>query len=164
MGPWINNVHDKVYQRAAARAGAGLVGHNIHGSPECTHRPSRLLGNPGHYQRQQDLEQTPSHFFQWMGTNFTASATVAVRRQADNGSRAVSMRRLLEELKAYPDLFSRPYHISLYGPHFPAGYADGCYDKFVGKGRTGLDPTEIQKQIDLLISKTDAIKHYVDLL
>ncbi len=110
----------------------------------------------------EQLKATPSHFFQWMGTNFIASAAVAVRRQADADARAVSLRRLLEELKKYPDLFSRAYHTGLYGAQFPAGYADGCYDRIVGKGCAVLDAAAINGEIQLLIAKTDAIKHYVD--
>ena len=98
-----------------------------------------------------------------MGTNCVASAAVAVRRQADNDDRAVSLRRLLEELKAYPDLFSRAYHTGLYASgSFPRDYHDSCYDRFVGEGRTNLDTNVIQNEIDTLIAKTDAIEHYVD--
>jgi hypothetical protein len=109
------------------------------------------------------LTRTPSHFYQWMGTNFTASAAIAVRRQADNDKQAVSLRGLLEELKTYPQLFSRQYHTGLYkAPGMPKDYADSCYDRIVGEGRTELDPAMVQIEIDDLVAKTDAIKHYVD--
>jgi hypothetical protein len=109
------------------------------------------------------LEKTPSHFYQWMGTNFVASAAVAVRRQADVDNHAISMRRLLEELKTYPQLFSRGYHTGLYTtPGMPKGFPDENYDRIVGKGRNELDSVAIQRDIDELMVKTECIKHYVD--
>jgi len=109
------------------------------------------------------LANTPSHFYQWMATNFIASAAIAVRRQADSDKQAVSLRRLLEELQTYPQLFSRQYHTSLYtNPGMPKDYPDASYDRIVGKGRSELDPAAIQKEIDELTAKTEAIRHYVD--
>lgn len=108
------------------------------------------------------LAKTPSHFFQWMGTNFIAAEAVGVRRQGDPDKHAVSLRRLLEELKQSPHLFSRSYFLSLYGAHHPRDLAERDYDNVAGRGRNELDPARIQQDIDVLISKSDAIRHYVN--
>jgi hypothetical protein len=111
------------------------------------------------------LQQTPGTFNHWMASNFVASAALAVRRQSDQDKDSVSLRRLLEELKLRPDLFSRTYFTSLY-KNGPAEHlkkmADHDYDKHVGAGRSELDPVRIQQDIDLLTTKTNQIRHYVN--
>src|SRR5947207_3373658 len=97
-----------------------------------------------------------------MGSTFIASATVAVRRQADKDEHAVSLRRLLEELKSHPPLFSRAYFSSLYSPHHPKVLVEHDYDRVAGHGRNELDTADIQNDIDLLVAETDAIRHYVN--
>src|SRR6516164_10579437 len=79
-----------------------------------------------------EMSGTVNH---WMASNFVASAALAVRRQSDQDKDSVSLRRLLEELKARPDLFSRSYFTSLYKdgpPEHLKKRADHDYDKQVG--------------------------------
>ena len=65
------------------------------------------------------LMATPSAFYEWMGKAFVVSAAASVRRQADRSDDGISLRRLLEELKAYPHLISREYFVALHPSQTP---------------------------------------------
>src|SRR5438552_3647772 len=60
-----------------------------------------------------NLANARSHFFEWMGDVFVASAAVAVRRQVDNHDDSICLRRLLREAKDYAHIVTRPFYLSL---------------------------------------------------
>lgn len=113
------------------------------------------------------LQNTSTIFYDWMGSTFVHSTALAVRRQLDTDKNCVSLHRLLLELKEFPDLISRDYHLSLYNrPEFSAEFADHqanyTYDQHVGKNATVLDINTIQQEIDSLKTASGSLHHYAD--
>src|SRR5438046_2178333 len=62
------------------------------------------------------LQNARSHFFQWMGEVFVASAAVAVRRQVDKYEDSICLRRLIQEVKDYAPIITRQRYLSLCNP------------------------------------------------
>ena len=51
-------------------------------------------------------------FIQWMASSFVQSAAVGVRRQAKGGDDSVSLKRVLDEVRQYPELISRQFYLA----------------------------------------------------
>jgi hypothetical protein len=111
------------------------------------------------------LRNAESVFFAWLSSTFAHSVAAAVRRQASLNNQSVSLHRLLDELKKFPHLISREYHRSLYahcGSKYILESADKIYDEYVGPKLKMLDPSQVQKDIDLLVRASEKIRHYTD--
>jgi hypothetical protein len=111
------------------------------------------------------LQKAESAFYEWMGSVFAHSAAMGVRRQASLNDQSVSLHRLLDELKTYPNLVSRDFHRNLYA-HFGSDHilesADKIYDEYVGYQLGALDPSQVQKDIDSLVQASRKIHYYAD--
>jgi hypothetical protein len=110
-----------------------------------------------------DNLRKPSTFYGWMGKMYASSMSASVRRLVDQRRGALSLVRLLEEVKANLSLFSREeYKNRCTNPNVPADYIEGDYDKLVGKGNRLPDPAAIAKDISSLKEKTEILKKFVD--
>jgi hypothetical protein len=115
------------------------------------------------------LQSESSAFYDWMGSTFVHSTTLAVRRQVDQDKNSVSLLRFLMELQKFPDLISREYHRSLYErPDYDKKFADSMarhtYDRHVGVGDANLNTGALQQEIDSLIDASQKLHHYADRL
>ncbi len=50
--------------------------------------------------------QTPNVFFAWLASNYASAAVMRVRREMDKASRAVSLVRLLRDIRRHPQILS----------------------------------------------------------
>ena len=64
--------------------------------------------------KNQRLADTPSVFYDWLALAFSQSATVAVRRHTKLNKQSVSLHRLLEELREYPEIITQDHFVGLY--------------------------------------------------
>ena len=112
------------------------------------------------------LQNTRSHFFEWMGDVFVASAAVAVRRQIDKHKNSVCLRRLLEETQQYAHLVTRThYHAvcaSLASDDDLRDLHDRTFDEWAGVGGAHIDAPAVDRDLQSLLNACDRIHHYVD--
>ena len=82
--------------------------------------------------------QSPPDFHEWTMRNYGSYIVMAIRRQLDNDSDVVSLRRLLSEMKRFPQVLSKQWFRSLYKSatetiHIPLeSFADGDFEENAG--------------------------------
>jgi len=113
------------------------------------------------------LQNTSSVFYDWMGSTFIHSTVLSVRRQLDTDKNSISLHRFLLELKEFPELISRDYHVSLYNrleysAEFAHHQANYTYDRHVGEKAGVLDVNTIQMEINSLKIASENLHHYAD--
>lgn len=115
--------------------------------------------------RNPQLSKVRSHFFQWMGEVFAASAAVAVRRQVDSHDDSVCLRRLLREIKEYAPIVTREFYLGLITQSGSVGEwlietNNDTFDKWAGVGGAHVDATLVEADFNLLLDKCRKIQHY----
>ena len=110
------------------------------------------------------LASARSHFFQWMGTSFVASASVAVRRQVDANPKAISLRRVLEELLAYPDLITRAAYLGVAsdGSAESTDLNNNAFDEWADATGNLLDAGRVAADLNNLTDACEKVQHYAD--
>src|ERR1043166_3973606 len=111
------------------------------------------------------LQNARSHFFQWMGEVFIASAAVAVRRQVDPDKDSICLRRLIQEVKDYATIVTREHYLSLCNPSGSAEewlleMNEHTFDQWGGAGRPHVDPAMADADLNLLLTTCDKLQHY----
>lgn len=110
------------------------------------------------------LASARSHFFEWMGDVFVASAAAAVRRQVDNDDNSICLRRLLRETRDYAHIVTRSFYLSLSvapgSEAFLKELNDHVFDEWAGAGGSHLDPSSIERDLNLLLDTCKTIRHY----
>ena len=100
-------------------------------------------------------------FFKWIWKNYICSVLIGVRRLVDTDERCISLYNLLRKFKEKPELLSRARYVGFY-QNGDFQVANSRFDEFVGKGKSHIDPKEIQKEMKLLIQKSKKLTHYVN--
>jgi hypothetical protein len=111
-------------------------------------------------ERNPKFTKAPGLFTHWMMSNFLQSAAVGIRRQLKVRD-AASMQRLLLEIRDNPRVISRAPFVALYEPA-QLELANEDFDRLVGAGNNEIDPTDVQRDIDVLAQRTEALEHFVD--
>jgi hypothetical protein len=116
-----------------------------------------IRGNP-------HLANARSHFFEWMGDVFVASAAVAVRRQVDNHDDSICLRRLLREAKDYAQIVTRSFYLSLCctpgTEPFLKELNDHTFDEWAGSDGQHIDAAMVESDLRQLIDTCQTIQHY----
>jgi hypothetical protein len=105
----------------------------------------------------------PNDFYGWMAEMYAAAMSVAIRKLADNDARTISFRRLLEEIKANPSVISRTRFKKLFvDRNYTECDADEGFDQLIGAGREFINTSDLDDEIQTLISKTAKLRKYVN--
>jgi hypothetical protein len=105
--------------------------------------------------------QEPGFFHEWLETLYATTQAVGVRRQNDNSNDVVSLRRLLESLKANANLLTRERFINLYPLRMRDCHAEDTFDKYCGSGRDYLDQAVMDKLLKRLDDTATAVHQLV---
>lgn len=112
------------------------------------------------------LMQTRSHFFEWMGDVFVASAASAVRRQVDAHKDSICLRRLLKEMIDYPHVVTRDRYLGVCGSPPPGEplreMNDHAFDEWAGVGGNHIDADYVRQDLQMLLDTCDGIRNYVN--
>jgi hypothetical protein len=103
--------------------------------------------------------QKASSFYDWMAGVYADSGLMAVRRQRGIDERAVSMERLLADIRKNPQVLSRARFVALYRPEMKDA-AQREFDSYVGSGAQHVDPRAVQGDLDALRKLTDDVERY----
>jgi len=102
----------------------------------------------------------------WIWENYLLNAAIGVRRMVDRDNRSASLYLLLKGIKENPEILSRGRYTELFkdsGFANDYNYINGCFDRLVGKGKSYIDPEDVEKDIELLLKiRADKLVTYVD--
>lgn len=111
--------------------------------------------------------QTPPDFHAWTIRNYGSYVVMAIRRQLDNDSDVISLKRLLTELKESPQLLTKAWFRTLYtstpnnGPIPMEAFADGDFTRHAGNMEY-FDPTVAEADLTQLETLGKAITRYAN--
>lgn len=108
----------------------------------------------------------PSTFFDALSAWYATSQMTAVRRLVDRDRRALSLRRLLDDLIEHPTVMSRERHVALWlrdpAEEWTEREGNASYGHFADATGERLNIAAIEADRDRAVEAADAIKHYVD--
>jgi len=106
------------------------------------------------------LAKADSTFFDWLVLNYSDAMAIGVRRQVDPHRDAVSLRRVLEEVAARPQLVSRTAFVVRYRGKRPRNTDGGRlehealreighkrFDELAGTGRPSLKAVDVKRDL-----------------
>jgi AbiU2 len=113
-----------------------------------------------------------SSFFDAQGAWYATTQVIAVRRQTDTDRRAVSLARLLTNMKANPTVMTRARFAAMFiddtdseiRREISVHHANDQYDRFAGTGNDTISPERYQQDLDRFLKLATPIKQYVDRL
>jgi len=106
-----------------------------------------------------------NYFIVWIWENYLLNAAMGVRRFVDEDQRSISLYLLLRDIKENPGILSRERHIALFkdtGFATDYNYINRGFEELVGKGKTHIEPADVEEDIKKLIKRTKALKTYVN--
>lgn len=106
--------------------------------------------------------QKPSSFYEFLGSTYTISALMGVRRQIKINKDSISFARLLKEVCDIPEVLSRTRFIALYKGSTVEQFANRHFDKFAGKTRSYIDPDFVKLDLVKLKEKAQKCEKYAD--
>jgi hypothetical protein len=106
--------------------------------------------------------QGPNVFYDWMASTYAASSVIGVRRQVDEDSRAISLLKLMREIRRSPEELTRERHLDRYREVNPEMEEAGDleFDRFAGQGNPHIDPGGVQYDISELLKATEHLERY----
>lgn len=101
------------------------------------------------WQLLKDNEKTHKNLilFHYLNNSYVSYAVMGIRRQMKINKQSISFVRLLEEIKASPELISRKYFVSLYS-HSDTGHEQ--FNAFSRSKYIHIDPDLVQEDIEEL--------------
>lgn len=102
---------------------------------------------------------------QWMASAFAKSCAVGVRRQAKSGDDSISLKRLLTEVRDFPELVSRDVYLAFFADSpdwLRATNGHGHFDSVAGPGNAHIRREVAEGQLAELATAVSSIEHYVD--
>lgn len=111
--------------------------------------------------------QSPSDFHEWTIRNYGSYVVMAIRRQLDNDSDVISLKRLLIELKQTPQLITKQWFRTLYIKPtnnillFTEAYADSDFEAYAGH-KNYFDPLIAESDLKKLETLGKIITRYAN--
>ena len=107
--------------------------------------------------------QIGSTFYDWMGSAYASSMSIAVRRQVDEAPRSISFINFLTQIRSRPLVVSRAWYKSLFpGGDYPPNWADKCFDRLAGVGQDHVRADAVVNEIAALKDRTAHVAKYVN--
>jgi hypothetical protein len=104
----------------------------------------------------------PGHIMGWFATLYGTTQAIGIRRHADRSTQAITLGRLLKEIRDRPDVVSRERYLSFYGKvdDFQRRLAHEEYDEFAGKRRDVVAVDLVEADLRMLDENTRQIAQY----
>ncbi len=103
-----------------------------------------------------------SHFFDYLRDTYAITQAVAVRRQAEQSPRVISLGTLLAEVVGDSERLTRQRFVSQYDPDDQARGEEAFTDHFGGVVGEHLDPALVAADLDRLTAESERVVTYVD--
>jgi hypothetical protein len=86
---------------------------------------------------------TGNKFYDWLTRNYVHTTLMGLRRQLDRHKDAISLFKLLDDMKANYSLLTREYHLSLYSRDMRS-LGERIFDQLSGEGRNTYPKEKIE--------------------
>lgn len=103
-----------------------------------------------------------SLYFDYLRDTYATSQAAAVRRQAEQSSRVVSLRRLLDEIAAEPERLTRQRFVGAWPPEDQARGHETFTNRFAGDVGDQLDPQIVAGDIERVETEAKSVVDHVD--
>lgn len=98
----------------------------------------------------------------WFRLGFARSQALGVRRMADNRSDVVSLARLIDRVRRYPEVLTRERFLAMQGVGEGLGrLAQDWFDGLAGTGDC-IDPSIPARDFDYLRAETETVREWVN--
>jgi len=104
---------------------------------------------------------TGNHFFYWVETNYICTILMGIRRQIDNHSDAVSLKKLLSDMKDNCSLLSRELHLYNYNEQMK-DLGNRTFDSLAGEAINVFPIERLEQDIQKLEDISILHKTYID--
>ncbi|PZO44182.1 MAG: hypothetical protein DCF19_02990 [Pseudanabaena frigida] len=104
---------------------------------------------------------TGNRFYSWMNRNYVHATLMGIRRQLDTHRDAVSLVKLLTDMKGNYDFLTREQHLQLYSPEMKR-IGNKTYDDLAGKSANVFPIEKIEENLQQLLEIERLHKDYVD--
>ena len=104
-------------------------------------------------------------FFDWMCTNYIATAAIGIRTFADHRRDVHSLWRMLYEMLEHPGVLSRRAHKAFYRgtPRFPDfDLADRSFDNIAGKGKSAISQQDIRRDLREIEDSSERVRKFAN--
>jgi hypothetical protein len=111
------------------------------------------------------LWRNNNSFYLWMASTYEDSALIAVRRQVDTTKGAISLIRLLDEIRRYPHILSRERFVQqAVASKLPAseGEIHRMFDYYTAPGAHHIKADVVRAELDDLKARTKSIGEYTN--
>jgi hypothetical protein len=99
----------------------------------------------------------------WIAANFGIATAVRARSIIDRDRRTTSLVRVLEEMEAHPEVFSRNRFIRQFVHHGRSvEEANQAFDALAGGRRQGIDPQRVKRDRERLARQLKRLRWYVN--
>ena len=88
-----------------------------------------------------------SVFYGQLQVWYADSVIMAIRRQAKIDRQAISLARLMDEMRENPELISREYWTDLCKGYVVEEFSDRMFDHLAGRGAKHVDPTVVEADL-----------------
>ena len=103
-----------------------------------------------------------SLYFDYLRDTYATSQAAAVRRQAEQSTRVVSLRRLLGEIAAEPERLTRQRFVGPWPPHDQERGHETFTERFAGDVGDHLDPQIVTADIERVEAGAKTVVDHVD--
>lgn len=107
--------------------------------------------------------QVANPFYDWLTTAYVTTVAMGIRRQAKIHKEAISLARLLQEIRHHPEVLSRQRFQALF-KRTPLSLeeVDRLFDPFAGPGGEHIDPAKVEEELRMLKTKANKIEQLAD--
>jgi hypothetical protein len=103
-----------------------------------------------------------SYFFDYLQDTYATTQAIAIRRQAETGTRVCTLGRLLTEISDDPSRISREFYVGMWDADQTALGAQSFDAQFAGVVGSHIDPAIIRHDLEVLNASAESVKGYVD--
>jgi hypothetical protein len=104
-----------------------------------------------------------SYFFDYLGQTYSVAQLIAVRRQAEIGSRVATLGRMLREMTEEPERISREFYVGMWeDDEDEQRRASKTFDAFAGVGGAHIGTELVARDLAALTATAGGVKDYVD--
>jgi hypothetical protein len=98
----------------------------------------------------------------WVSESYSHRQAMAIRRQLDLDHDVISLAKLIDRVRRYPDVLSRDRYASQTAGWMSRAEADGFFDKMIGVGRDHIDQNVPRGELAKLKAATQKVVDFAD--
>ena len=107
--------------------------------------------------------QKGNSFYSYLGSTYSSSIVMGIRRQVKIEEQSISLARLLDEIHKAPEDISKKQFVRLYGRNeYMRKIGEQDFDRYYGFGQEYIDSKTVKMDLDKLKFKLKKCERYAD--